>query len=466
LHEKRITPRLKDSLKITDYSLLYYYFASFLTSSISCYYIYMDLSSTLNQSDPEINALLNKEVKRQQENIELIASENIVSQAVMDVVGSCLTNKYAEGYPHKRYYNGCEHHDRIEDLAIERLCKLYNCNFANVQPHSGANANLAVFLALLNPGDKFLGMSLKEGGHLTHGATVNVSGKWFQALSYGVDENGFLDYSAIEKIAIEEKPKLIIAGASAYPRVIDFGKFRAIADRCGALLMVDMAHISGLVAGGVHPSPFPHADVVTSTTHKTLRGPRGGIILWNNEEFTKLINSAIFPGTQGGPLMHVIAGKAVAFKEALEPDFKLYQEQIIKNCKAMAETFTEHGIDMVSGGTDNHLLLLDLRKFKLTGKNLANLLDELKITVNKNGVPNDPESPFTTSGIRVGTATITTRGFKEKESKQVAELISTVIKEMAQDGLSISESSKNQVHKGVKALTEQFPVFFSALRIR
>ncbi len=423
----------------------------------------MDLNRSLKQSDPEINSLLNQEIKRQQENIELIASENIVSQAVMDVVGSCLTNKYAEGYPHKRYYNGCEHYDKIEDLAIERLCKLYNCNFANVQPHSGANANLAVFLALLNPGDKFLGMSLKEGGHLTHGATVNVSGKWFQALSYGVDENGFLDYSAIEKIAIEEKPKLIIAGASAYPRVIDFGKFRAIADKCGALLMVDMAHISGLVAGGVHPSPFPHADVVTSTTHKTLRGPRGGIILWNKEEFTKPINSAIFPGTQGGPLMHVIAGKAVAFKEALEPDFKLYQEQIIKNCKAMSETFTEHGIDMVSGGTDNHLLLLDLRKFKLTGKNLANLLDELKITVNKNGVPNDPESPFTTSGIRVGTAAITTRGFKEKESKQVAELISTVIKEMAQDGLSISESSKNQVLKGVKALTEQFPVFFSAL---
>jgi glycine hydroxymethyltransferase len=423
----------------------------------------MDLNRSLKQADPEINSLLNLEIKRQQENIELIASENIVSQAVMDVVGSCLTNKYAEGYPHKRYYNGCEHYDKIEDLAIERLCKLYNCNFANVQPHSGANANLAVFLALLNPGDKFLGMSLKEGGHLTHGATVNVSGKWFQALSYGVDENGFLDYSAIEKIAIEEKPKLIIAGASAYPRVIDFGKFRAIADKCGALLMVDMAHISGLVAGGVHPSPFPHADVVTSTTHKTLRGPRGGIILWNKEEFTKPINSAIFPGTQGGPLMHVIAGKAVAFKEALEPDFKLYQEQIIKNCKAMSETFTEHGIDMVSGGTDNHLLLLDLRKFKLTGKNLANLLDELKITVNKNGVPNDPESPFTTSGIRVGTAAITTRGFKEKESKQVAELISTVIKEMAQDGLSISESSKNQVLKGVKALTEQFPVFFSAL---
>jgi len=423
----------------------------------------MDLNRSLKQSDPEINSLLNLEIRRQQENIELIASENIVSQAVMEVVGSCLTNKYAEGYPHKRYYNGCEHYDKMEDLAIERLCKLYNCNFANVQPHSGANANLAVFLALLNPGDKFLGMSLKEGGHLTHGATVNVSGKWFQALSYGVDDNGFLDYSAIEKIAIEEKPKLIIAGASAYPRVIDFEKFRAIADKCEALLMVDMAHISGLVAGGVHPSPFPYADVVTSTTHKTLRGPRGGIILWNKEEFTKPINSAIFPGTQGGPLMHIIAGKAVAFKEALEPDFKLYQEQIIKNCQAMAETFSQHGIDMVSGGTDNHLLLLDLRKFKLTGKNLANLLDELKITVNKNGVPNDPESPFTTSGIRVGTAAITTRGFKEKESKQVAELISTVIKEMSGDGVSISEATRSEVLKGVKALTEQFPVFFSGL---
>ena len=423
----------------------------------------MDLSKNLSQSDPEINSLLNKEIRRQQENIELIASENIVSQAVMDVVGSCLTNKYAEGYPHKRYYNGCEHYDIIEDLAIERLCKLYSCKFANVQPHSGANANLAVFLALLNPGDKFLGMSLKEGGHLTHGASVNISGKWFQALSYGVNENGFLDYAEIEKIALAEKPKLIIAGASAYPRLIDFERFRSIADKCGALLMVDMAHISGLVAGGVHPSPFPYADVVTSTTHKTLRGPRGGIILWNNEELTKPINSAIFPGTQGGPLMHIIAGKAVAFKEALKADFKTYQEQIIKNSKAMAETFLEHGVDLVSGGTDNHLLLLDLRKFKLTGKNLANLLDELKITTNKNGVPNDPESPFTTSGIRVGTAAITTRGFKENESKQVAELISTVIKEMAQDGLSISNQTRTQILKSVEALTEKFPVFFSGL---
>jgi len=423
----------------------------------------MDLNRSLKQADPEINSLLNLEIKRQQENIELIASENIVSQAVMDVVGSCLTNKYAEGYPHKRYYNGCEHYDKIEDLAIERLCKLYNCNFANVQPHSGANANLAVFLALLNPGDKFLGMSLKEGGHLTHGATVNVSGKWFQALSYGVDENGFLDYSAIEKIAIEEKPKLIIAGASAYPRLIDFEKFRAIADKCGALLMVDMAHISGLVAGGVHPSPFPYADVVTSTTHKTLRGPRGGIILWNNEELSKPINSAIFPGTQGGPLMHIIAGKAVAFKEALEPDFKSYQEQIVKNCKAMAETFIEHNIDLVSGGTDNHLLLVDLRKYKLTGKNLANLLDELKITVNKNGVPNDPESPFTTSGIRIGTAAISSRGFKESDSKQVAELISAIIKEMSCDGVSISPESKSKTLKGVEALTTKYPVFFSGL---
>jgi glycine hydroxymethyltransferase len=423
----------------------------------------MDPSKKLSQSDPEINALLNKEIRRQQENIELIASENIVSQAVMDVVGSCLTNKYAEGYPHKRYYNGCEHYDIIEDLAIERLCKLYSCKFANVQPHSGANANLAVFLALLNPGDKFLGMSLKEGGHLTHGASVNISGKWFQALSYGVNENGFLDYAEIEKIALAEKPKLIIAGASAYPRLIDFERFRSIADKCGALLMVDMAHISGLVAGGVHPSPFPYADVVTSTTHKTLRGPRGGIILWNNEELTKPINSAIFPGTQGGPLMHIIAGKAVAFKEALEADFRTYQEQIIKNSKAMAETFLEHGVDLVSGGTDNHLLLLDLRKFKLTGKNLANLLDELKITTNKNGVPNDPESPFTTSGIRVGTAAITSRGFKENESKQVAELISTVIKEMAQDGLSISNQTRTQILKSVEALTEKFPVFFSGL---
>lgn len=421
----------------------------------------MDFNKKLADSDREIAGLIDQEIKRQQENIELIASENIVSRAVMEAAGSCLTNKYAEGYPEKRYYNGCEYCDGIESIAIARLCKLFNCSFANVQAHSGANANLAAFIALLNPGDKFLGMSLKEGGHLTHGSPVNVSGKWFQPLSYGVKADGFINYEEAEEIAVREKPKLIIAGASAYPRVIDFARFRAIADKCGAKLMVDMAHIAGLVAAGLHPSPFPHADIVTSTTHKTLRGPRGGIILWNNEELSKPINSAIFPGSQGGPLMHIIAAKAVAFKEALEPDFRAYQEQVIKNCRAMAETFSASGIDMVSGGTDNHLLLIDLRKHKLTGKNVANLLDEVKITVNKNGVPNDPESPFTTSGIRIGTAAISSRGFRETEAKQVAELISVIIKEMAQNNSGISDQLRSQVLKRVAELTDKFPLFLT-----
>lgn len=418
-----------------------------------------NLNTPLDKADPEINDLINKELKRQEENIELIASENFASKAVMEAAGTCLTNKYAEGYPSKRYYNGCEFHDEIETIAIERLKKIFGCNFANVQPHSGANANNAVFAALLKPGEKFLGMSLKEGGHLTHGSPANISGKWFEVSSYGVDETGYIDYNEVREVALKEKPKLIIAGASAYPRTIDFKKFRAIADECGAKLMVDMAHIAGLVAAGVHPSPFPYADVVTSTTHKTLRGPRGGVILWNNEELTKPLNSGIFPGTQGGPLMHIIAAKAVAFKEALDPSFKTYQEQVVKNTKAMAETFNAEGINLVSGGSDNHLLLLDLIDLKLTGKDAANVLDELKITVNKNGVPNDPQSPFVTSGIRIGTPAITTRGFTEFEAKEVAKAIASVLHSMSKNNNQVEKSVKKEVLDTVKKLTEKLPLY-------
>ena len=418
----------------------------------------------VNVKDQTVLDLMQKELERQQDNIELIASENFVSEEVMKAAGSCLTNKYAEGYPSKRYYNGCEYHDEIERLAIERLCKLFGANYANVQPHSGANANTAVFAALLEPGDKFLGMSLAEGGHLTHGSPVNISGKWFKVASYGVNSDGVIDYDQVEKIALEEKPKLIIAGASAYARVIDFKKFREIADKVGAYFMVDMAHIAGLVAAGLHPSPFPYADVVTSTTHKTLRGPRGGIILWNSEEMTKKFNSGIFPGTQGGPLMHIIAAKAIAFNEALQPEFKTYQEQIVKNSKAMEEKFKEHGINMVSGGTDNHLLLLDLVATGLTGKLVANTLDELKITVNKNSVPDDPKSPFVTSGIRIGTPAITTRGFREEDSAKVAELIATVVKNLEKnldaDGNSkVDDNVRAEVLSTVKELTDKNPLY-------
>ena len=422
----------------------------------------------VNVKDQKVFDLMQKELERQQDNIELIASENFVSEAVLSAAGSCLTNKYAEGYPAKRYYNGCEFHDEIENIAIQRLCEIYSCNFANVQPHSGANANTAVFAALLNPGDKFLGMSLAEGGHLTHGSPVNISGKWFTPVSYGVDENGFIDYEQVEEIALKEKPKLIIAGASAYARIIDFKKFKEIADKVGALFMVDMAHIAGLVAGGVHPSPFPYADVVTSTTHKTLRGPRGGIILWNSEEMTKKLNSGIFPGTQGGPLMHIIAAKAVAFNEALQPGFKIYQEQIIKNSKAMENKLRELDIDMVSGGTDNHLLLLDLVRVGLTGKLVANTLDELKITVNKNSVPNYPKSPFVTSGIRIGTPAITTRGFREEDAARVAELIGLVIKNLqnnadAQGNSQVDEAVKKEVLDSVRELTTKYPLYQSKI---
>jgi len=421
----------------------------------------------IKQRDEQVEDLMQKELNRQKDNIELIASENFVSEAVLSAAGSCLTNKYAEGYPSKRYYNGCEYHDEIENLAIARLCQLFSCNFANVQPHSGANANTAVFLALLEPGDKFLGMSLESGGHLTHGSPVNLSGKWFHALSYGVDKNGFLDYEEIEKIALAEKPKLIIAGASAYPRQIDFAKFKAIADKVGAYFMVDMAHIAGLIAAGEHPSPFPHADVVTSTTHKTLRGPRGGVILWNSEDMTKKFNSGIFPGSQGGPLMHIIAAKAVAFFEALQPEFKNYQKQIVKNSQAMAQEFLKQGIQMVSNGTENHLLLLDLTAKGLTGKLVANVLDELKITVNKNSVPNDPKSPFVTSGIRIGTPAITTRGFLEADAIKVAELISTVINALEKnkdaDGNSqIDSELEKTILAEVKALTAKYPLYTQA----
>ena len=425
--------------------------------------------SFLENIDPEIKSLIDKELARQRQNIELIASENFTSLAVMEAVGSCMTNKYAEGYPGKRYYNGCEHYDTAEDLAIERIKKIFGCKFANVQPHSGANANVAVFLAALNPGDTFLGMSLAEGGHLTHGSPVNISGKWFNPVSYGVDENGYIDYDNVEKLAKESKPKLIIAGASAYPRVIDFKRFKEIADSVGAMLMVDMAHFAGLVAAGQHPSPFPYADFVTSTTHKTLRGPRGGIILTNNEELAKKVNSAVFPGSQGGPLMNNIAGKAVAFLEAQKPEFKKCQEQIVKNAKVLAESLIKEGIDIVSGGTDNHLMLVDLRTLNITGKNAANALDECHITVNKNGVPKDPRSPFVTSGIRIGTPAATTRGFTEADMVDLAGLIGKVLKNISEnhkknnlgdkDAYILDTSVADEVKAGVKALTEKYPLY-------
>ena len=409
--------------------------------------------------DSEIFKLIESEKRRQEENIELIASENFTSPAVMAAAGSCLTNKYAEGYPGKRYYSGCEFHDEVENLAVERLKELFGAKYANVQPHSGANANLAAFMALLNPGDTYLGMSLKEGGHLTHGSPVNYSGKWFNVVSYGVNTEGYIDYDAVEKLALEHKPKLILAGASAYPRTIDFPRFRAIADKVSALLMVDMAHIAGLVAAGVHPSPMPYADIVTSTTHKTLRGPRGGVILTNSEEIAKKVNSAVFPGTQGGPLMHIIAAKAVSFKEALTDEFKDYQKQVVVNAKALAKTLLDKGIGLVSGGTDNHLMLLDLRALAITGKDAANVLDSCRITVNKNGVPNDPQSPFVTSGIRIGTPAITTRGFKEAEVIRLAELIADILLEMSKNSSEISDATRTRALKEVASLNSAYPLY-------
>ena len=413
----------------------------------------------LQDVDKELYESIRDEFTRQQNHIELIASENIVSKAVLEAQGSVLTNKYAEGYPSKRYYGGCEHVDVSENLAIERAKKLFDCKFANVQPHSGAQANGAVYLALLKPGDTTLAMSLNSGGHLTHGAKPAQSGKWFNALHYEVDKvTGLIDYNAVEKLAIENKPKLIIAGGSAYSRIIDFKKFREICDKVGAYLLVDMAHLSGLVAGGAYPNPTKYADVVTSTTHKVLRGPRGGIILTNNEELAKKINSAIFPGLQGGPLMHVIAAKAVCFKEALSDDFKAYTKNVIKNAKVLSDRLSEKGFKIFSGGTDTHLMFLDLRSFKVTGKDAQASLGKANITCNKNGIPFDTESPFITSGIRLGTPACTTRGFKEEEFKLVADLIYKLIKGLSENK---SDNSKieNEVKKEIIDLCSSFPIY-------
>ncbi len=383
----------------------------------------MDTIGFVSKYDEEVGKAMNLELARQQRNIELIASENIVSPAVMAAMGSVLTNKYAEGYPGKRYYGGCEDVDIVENIARDRAKKLFGAKFANVQPHSGAQANIAVYFALLKPGDTVMGMNLAEGGHLTHGSPVNLSGKYFNFVPYGINEEGYIDYDEFEQKALSCKPKMIVAGASAYPRIIDFKRISEIAKKVGAYLMVDMAHIAGLVAAGLHPSPVPYADVVTTTTHKTLRGPRGGMILCNDEEIAKAVNKAIFPGTQGGPLMHIIAGKAVCFGEALKPEFKEYQQKVLDNCKALANGFTKYGVDLVSGGSDNHLLLLDLRSLHITGKELEHRLDEVYITANKNAIPNDPEKPFVTSGIRVGTPAVTTRGLDEADMEKIAEYI-------------------------------------------
>ena len=405
----------------------------------------------LNNYDAEVYASVEKELKRQQENIELIASENIVSEAVLLAAGTVLTNKYAEGYPAKRYYGGCVYVDEVENIARERAKKLFGAEHANVQPHSGANANLAVFFALLQPGDTVLSLSLANGGHLSHGSPVNISGKYFNIVPYEVSlDSQVLDYDEIRRLALENKPKLILAGASAYPRVIDFKKFREIADEVGAYLMVDMAHIAGLVAAGLHPNPVPYAHVVTTTTHKTLRGPRGGLILCK-EEFAKQIDKAIFPGTQGGPLMHIIAAKAVAFGEALKPEFKQYQQKIIDNAQVLSKALVNKGFKLVSGGTDNHLMLVDLRGTGVTGKELERRLDEVHITLNKNAIPNDPESPFITSGVRIGTPAVTSRGFGEEEMLKIADFIYDVTFNF--------EESKERVTKEVIALCEKFPIY-------
>ena len=406
----------------------------------------------LVQYDPELGASIQEEFARERRHIELIASENIVSEAVMLAQGSCLTNKYAEGYPGKRYYGGCYAVDVTEELARQRACKLFGCNYANVQPHSGANANLATFFALLQPGDTVLSMSLAHGGHLSHGSPVNISGKYFHIVPYGVeDDTEVIDYDKVLELAKECKPKLILAGASAYPRTLDFPRFRAIADEVGAYLMVDMAHIAGLVAAGVHPSPIPYADVVTTTTHKTLRGPRGGMILCNDEAIYKKINSAVFPGTQGGPLEHVIAAKAICLGEALKPEFKAYGEQVVKNAKVLAEELTKQGFRLVSGGTDNHLMLVDLRPFQITGKEFERHLDAVQITVNKNAIPNDPEKPFVTSGVRVGTPAVTSRGFKEPEMVEIARWMGMVARDF--------EGCRYQVRNEVDALCRRFPIY-------
>ncbi len=411
----------------------------------------LDTIGFVEQVDPAVGAAMQKELARQRRNLELIASENIVSPAVMAAMGSVLTNKYAEGYPGKRYYGGCEEVDVVEQIAIDRACELFGAKFANVQPHSGAQANTAVYFALLKPGDTVMGMSLDNGGHLTHGSPVNISGKYFNFVPYGVDDNGFIDYDALEAQAKEVKPKLIVAGASAYPRAIDFERLSKIAKSVEAYLMVDMAHIAGLVAAGQHQSPVPFADITTTTTHKTLRGPRGGLILTNDEALAKKINSAIFPGTQGGPLMHVIAGKAVCFGEALKPEFKAYGEQIVKNAQALAKGLLDRGFDLVSGGTDNHLMLADLRPFGITGKKLQNDLDEVYITVNKNAIPNDPESPFVTSGVRIGTPAVTTRGLVEEDMIEIAECITLAAKDI--------DANKEAIRERVNAICAKYPLY-------
>lgn len=406
----------------------------------------------ISQFDPEVGASIQEEYTRQRNNIELIASENIVSEPVMLAMGTCLTNKYAEGYPGRRYYGGCYAVDKTEEIARRRACQLFGCSYANVQPHSGASANLAAFFALIQPRDTVLGMSLDHGGHLSHGSPANISGKYFHIVSYGLDpETETIDYADMLAKARAHRPKLIIAGASAYPRTIDFAKFREAADEVGAYLMVDMAHIAGLVAAGVHPSPIPYADVVTTTTHKTLRGPRGGMILCNDEEIYKKINSAVFPGTQGGPLEHIIAAKAVCFGEALKPEFKTYAQQVVTNARVLAEELQKQGFRLVSGGTDNHLILVDVRNFHITGKEFEQRLDAVQITLNKNSIPNDPEKFTITSGVRVGTPAVTTRGFKEPEMVKIAEWMALIAKDF--------EGNREKVREAVDKLCGQFPIY-------
>jgi glycine hydroxymethyltransferase len=417
-------------------------------------------TASLAESDPEVADAIGRELGRQRDEIELIASENIVSRAVLEAAGSVLTNKYAEGLPGRRYYGGCQYVDIAENLAIERVTRLFGCRFANVQPHSGASANVAAFVAMMNPGDTFLGLNLAAGGHLTHGSPVNMSGKWFKPVPYSVRRDDHrVDMEEVARLAREHRPKVIIAGGSAYPRIFDFRAFREIADEVGAYLMVDMAHFAGLVAGGAHPSPFPHAHVVTSTTHKTLRGPRAGFILTDDEALAKKINSAVFPGTQGGPLMHTIAAKAVAFGEALRPSFKLYAKNVVENAKALAETLKSKGLDIVSGGTDTHLMLVDLRPKRLTGKVAEISLGRAHITCNKNGIPYDPEKPTITSGIRLGSPACTTRGFGIAEFRQVGELISEVLDALAQKGSEEDTLVEAAVRERVKALVGRFPIY-------
>ena len=416
--------------------------------------MYADLMDTIGfvtKYDPAVGEAMNKELARQRRNLELIASENIVSPAVMAAMGSVLTNKYAEGYSGKRYYGGCECVDLVEDIAIDRAKKLFGANFANVQPHSGAQANMAAYFAMIQPGDTVMGMNLAEGGHLTHGSPVNMSGKYFHFVPYGVNADGYIDYDEFEKKAKECRPKLIVAGASAYPRIIDFKRISEIAKEVGAYFMVDMAHIAGLVAAGLHPSPVPYADVVTTTTHKTLRGPRGGLILCNDEEMAKKINKAIFPGTQGGPLMHIIAGKAVCLGEALKPEFKTYQQAVLDNCQVLANGLLKRGIQLVSGGSDNHLMLVDLRSTGITGKELEHRLDEVYITVNKNAIPNDPEKPFVTSGVRLGTPAVTTRGLTTEDMDKVAEFIKLAATDF--------EAQADAIRAGVTEICKKHPLY-------